>query len=285
MVMVATCLQVAAFAQSSALSPFEGATHTYVWNGVAEGTSYEFYVTADAAGTSILDDALMGEFDFVGNPNGVVAEGMSAASLGIQWNLGAASNQYFLWLKVTGTNGCSNYRYVGLQPQINTFDILAENIPVDNTISCPDLSSDNGFDAVASSYDAGSTILSFKVTRVNGTNNPLTPETGDTYDWSFVPFLTVDPDWNTEIEIVSIEGANSGVITPDSGDQYTVSGFDDEVIVKVSIKNLPGTSQEVTLGVRDQVESRTNLKDSDATNDRVKHIIEVMPVIQFAQSI
>lgn len=118
-------------AQGTALQPFEGAIHTYMWDGLQEGMEYEFYVTADAGGNSVFDDGVTEEFDFMTTANGTVAEGNSAASAQIQWNPGAALKNYFLWIKVTGTSGCSNYRYVGILPAPNNrsigFDVVASN--------------------------------------------------------------------------------------------------------------------------------------------------------------
>lgn len=272
-------------AQSTALSPFEGATHTYQWSGLQSGLNYEFYFTADASGSVVLDDIATGEFDFIALPAGIVGAGQSIASVPVQWNTGASAHAYYLWLKVTNTGGCSNSRYVKVQPQINSFDLLSENIPADHTMSCPAVASTDGFIPLASTYDAGSTTLKFKIRRVNGTDNKLTAQAGDSYDWSFEPVLTLDPAYNLGISIVSVAGINSGTLMANGSKLYTVNGADDEVTVTVAIKNLPGTIQEVSLKIKNQAESNTNLQDSDAANDLVKHRIEIMPVINGMQGV
>lgn len=118
-------------AQGTALQPFEGATHTYMWDGLQEGVEYEFYVTADAGGNSVFDDGVTKEFDFLTTANGTVNGGNSAASAQVHWNPGAALTSYFLWIKITGTSGCSNYRFVEILPQPNNrsigFDVVASN--------------------------------------------------------------------------------------------------------------------------------------------------------------
>ena len=118
-------------AQGTALQPFEGAIHTYLWDGLQEGVEYEFYVTADAGGNSVFDDGVTEEFDFLTTADGTVTEGNSAASAQVQWNPGAALKNYFLWIKITGTSGCSNYRFVEILPQPNNrsigFDVVASN--------------------------------------------------------------------------------------------------------------------------------------------------------------
>lgn len=276
---------LAANAQSSALRPYEGATHTYRWNGLQSGDDYEFYFTADATGSVVLDDIATVEFDFIGNHIGKIAAGESSAAVPIRWNNGASARAYYLWFKISAPGGCSNLAYVEVMPRLNVFDLLSENIPVDNTVSCPAIASADGFNAIASTYDAGSTTLKFKIRRENGTDNKLTAQTGDSYDWSFEPVLTVDPAYNLGISIVSIVGANSGNLTADANKLYTVNGADSEVIVTVAVKNLPGTIQEVSLMIKNQGESNTNLQDSNPANDTVKHRIEIMPVINGLQGV
>jgi hypothetical protein len=284
-VLLAAGFSPTAKAQSSALHPFEGATHTYQWNGLQGGDDYEFYLTADASGSVVLDDGANGQFDFIGNRAGKIGAGESSASVPIRWNNGASSSAYYLWFKVTAAGGCSNYRYVGIQPQLNRFDLMSENIPIDNTISCPAVASTDGFNPLASAYDAGTTTLKFIVRRVNGTDNKLTVQTGDTYDWSFQPFLSVDPAFSQGISIVSIVGVNSGKLVADVNNLYSVTGTDNEVTVTVAVKNVPGTSQDVKLMIKNQGESRTNLPDSNSANDSVKHRIEVLPVIESLQGV
>lgn len=284
-VLLAVGFSPTAWGQSSALHPYEGATHTYQWNGLQGGGDYEFYLTADASGQVILDDGVFGEFDFVGSRTGKLAVGQTTAAVPIKWNIGSSAHAYYLWFKITASGGCSNYTFIGIQPQINKFDLLSENIPVDNTASCPAVASTDGFNPLATAYDAGTTTLKFIVRRVNGTDNKLTAETGDTYDWFFEPVLSVDPVYNTGISIVSIVGAKSGKLLADAGKLYTVSGADNEVTVTVAIKNLPGTPQNVRLLIKNQGESRSKLPDSNPANDTVNHRIEVIPVIEGLQGV
>jgi hypothetical protein len=278
-------LSLAVHSQSTALAPFEGATHTYQWSGLQSGLNYEFYFTTDASGSVVLDDIATGEFDFNLSPAGTIEAGSSTVSVPIQWHKGASLHLYYLWLKVSNPDGCSNCRYVGIQPQLNRFDLLSENIPVDNTVSCPAVASTDGFNPLAPAYDAGTTTLKFIVRRVNGTDNKLTAQTGDTYNWSFQPVLSVDPAFIQGISIVSIIGVNSGKLVPDVNNLYSVTGTDNEVTVTVAVKNVPGTSQDVKLMIKNQGESRTNLPDSNLANDSVKHRIEVMPVIESLQGV
>ncbi|HCY43606.1 MAG TPA: hypothetical protein DHV48_20090 [Prolixibacteraceae bacterium] len=263
----------AAESQSTAVRPYEGAMHVYTCNGISAGADYNFYITANADGSGRFDDGLTGEFDIINEKGKVGEDGL--ASSPIQWNMGASMRIYYLWLEATAPGGCSNYISMQIAPQLNVFDILSENIPVDNTVSCPAIASTDGFNAIASTYDAGSTTLNFKIRRENGTTN----------NWSFEPVLTVDPAYNLGISIVSIVGVNSGNLTADTNKLYTVNGTDSEVIVTVAVKNLPGTIQEVSLMIKNQGENNTNLQDSNPANDTVRHRIEIMPVINGLQGV
>jgi len=267
-VLLLLALGQAANAQSTARQPYEGALHTYTCNGISVGAGYDFYITANADGSGRLDDGLTGEFDII-NAKGIVGDD-GLASTPIQWNTGASAHKYYVWLEATAPQGgCSNRINIQISPQINRFDLLSENIPVDNTTSCPAVASTDGFNPLASAYDAGSTTLKFIVRRINGT-----------YNWSFVPVLSVDPSLNTGVSIVSIVGVNSGRLVADANSLYTVNGTDKEVTVTVAVKNVPGAMQDVKLLIKNQIESNTNLPDSNSANDTVNHRIEVMPIIE-----
>ncbi len=283
LVLLAAGFSPTAMAQSTARRPYEGALHTYTCNGISVGALYNFYITANADGSGYYDDGLTGEFDIINAKGKVGGDGL--ASTQIQWKTGASAHIYYVWLEATDNGGCSNRINIQITPQINKFDLLSENIPVDNTMSCPAVASTDGFNPLASAYDAGTTTLKFVVRRVNGTDNKLTANAGDSYDWFFEPVLAVDPATNTDISIISIVGVNSGKLTADTKNLYMVNGLDNEVTVTVAVKNVPGTSQDVKLTIRNQGESRTNLPDSNSANDTVKHRIEVLPVINNLQGV
>jgi len=273
----------AARSQSTAVRPFEGALHTYTCNGISVGAGFQFYITANADGSGRYDDGLTGEFDIL-NSTGIVGGDGLAVSL-IQWNTGAAAHIYYVWLEATIQGGCSNQISLQISPQINKFDLLSENIPVDNTVSCPAVTPSDGFNPLASAYDAGTTTLKFIVRRVNGTENKQTALVNDTYDWSFEPVLSVEPAFNVDISIVSIVGNTSGKLVADAGKLFTVKGTDNEVTVTVAVKNIQGISQDVKLMIKNQGESNTKLPDSVSGNDAVKHRIEVLPVINSLQGV
>jgi len=283
LVLLAAGFSPTARAQSTARQPYEGALHAYTCNGISRGADYQFYITANADGSGYYDDGLTGEFDIINAKGKVGGDGL--ASTQIQWNKGASSHIYYVWMDASISGGCVNQINIQITPQINMFDLLSENIPVDNTMSCPAVASTDGFNPLAPAYDAGTTMLKFIVRRVNGTDNKSTVQTGDTYDWSFQPVLSVDPAFNQGISIVSIVGVNSGKLVADVNNLYSVTGTDNEVTVTVAVKNVPGTSQDVKLMIKNQGESRTNLPDGNSANDTVKHRIEVMPLIESLQGV
>jgi hypothetical protein len=272
----------AAIAQSTARRPYEGAMHAYTCNGITVGAGFEFYLTANADGSGRYDDGLTGEFDIINSKGVVGSDGLAFTQ--VQWNKGASGHIYYLWLEAS-ISGCSNRINIQIAPQINRFDLMSENVPADNTVSCPAVAASDGFNPMASAYDAGTTTLKFVVRRVNGTDNKLTASTGDTYDWFFEPVLTVDPATNSAVSIVSIAGSKSGTLSANTNNLYTVNGGDNEVTVTVAVKNVPGTTQDVKLNIRNQGEMKTNLPDSNASNDAVKHRIEVLPVINSLQGV
>lgn len=265
-VLVLIAFGLSANAQSTLQFPYEGSIHTYSVNGITVGANYNFYITANADRSGLLDDVVTSEFEIL-NATGIVdSDGL--ASTPIQWNNGAAAHIYYLWLEATVVDGCSNHIRLTITPQVNQFDLLSENIPVDNTISCPAVNTADGFNPLAAGYDAGTTTLQFKVRRTGGNRN-----------WKFEPVLTIDPTWNIDIAVLSIVGANSGTLVADASNVYTVNALDNEVLVTVSVKNQPGNTQVVSFEVKNQSEADTNLLDSNSSNDKVTHTIQIMPVI------
>ncbi|MCF8357315.1 MAG: hypothetical protein K9H26_01065 [Prolixibacteraceae bacterium] len=265
---------VMAKAQSSPALPYEGAVHTYVVNGLAPGTQYAFYMASAPHGSSVLNDGSVVEFDFLGETTGTVSPGESTAALSVLWNEGAAAHLFYLGIDVTHPDGCSVSRYLRIVPQVNRFDLLSENLPVDNTESCPAIGATDGFNPLATEYSAGTTTLQFKVRR-EGSNR----------GWSFEPVISIDPSWNLDVDVVSVVAPVTGTLIADASNIYNVPATDSEVIVNVAVRNYEGTEQVVTLTIRNQEEEHTRLNDSNAENDRVEHRIMVMPVIMELEEI
>ncbi|MBN1768952.1 MAG: hypothetical protein JXR50_02120 [Prolixibacteraceae bacterium] len=267
-------LAIGAGAQSTPTHPYEGATHTYVLNGLTPGVEYDFFMTLRADGSGVLDPNSENEFDFLTCPNGKVEAGESTAKLPVKWRYGASYRAYYLWVTLTPPNGCSNSRCLEILPQPNAFDLLSENIPVDNTESCPAIAKADGFNPLADEYDAGTTTLKFKIRREGGNKA-----------WTFEPKVFIEPNWNVDVSIVHIVAANAGLIEAGEANRYTVPASDDEVIVTVAVRNYEGTEQIVTMAVRNQQEESTQLGDSNSENDQVRHRITVMPIISDLEEI
>lgn len=255
-------------AQSTPMNPYEGATHTYVVNGLTPGTEYMFYVSSNEDGSAVLDDGSAFEFDFLSTSQGIVPADQNTVSLPIIWNNGASQHMYYLWISLSNPGGCSVKRGLKIVPQPNMFDLLSENIPFDKTESCPAISDADGFVAMSDHYNAGTTTLQFKVRREGGNRG-----------WSFEPFVTINPEWNLDVAIVSVTAANAGVLTANASNTFTVPATENEVIVSVAVRNYEGTEQIVTLEVRNQREEQTSLGDVNRENDKVTHRITVMPII------
>jgi len=255
-------------AQSLPGFPYEGALHVYVLNGLSPGTAYSFFMASNDDGSGILDDGSDDTFYFPDERSGIVAPGESTALVPVRWGEGASQHVYYLWVVLTSPQGCSTNRALRITPQINRFDLLSENVPVDNTESCPAVAATDGFNPLAGEYNAGTTLLQFRVRREGGTRG-----------WKFEPALTIDPSWNVHAAVVSVTALHAGTLLADATNSYSVPATDSEVLVTVAVQNYEGTEQVVTLTVRNQEEEQTRLNDSNPANDHVEHRILVMPVI------
>lgn len=255
-------------AQSMPSEPYEGAIHTYVVNGLAPGTAYAFFMASNPDGSGIMDDGSLAEFDFLDETSGIVPDGDNSISFPVMWKVGSAQHLFYLILNLTNREGCSVKRALRIVPQVNIFDVLTENIPFDNTESCPAVTEIDGFNALASEYNAGTTTLQFRVKRDGGNRG-----------WAFEPAVAVKPEWNLEVAVVSVTAANAGILVADATNLYNVPATDNEVIVAVAVRNYEGTEQLITLEIINQKEEKTGLSDSDPTNDQVQHRITVMPII------
>lgn len=120
-----------AFAQGLSQTPYEGSIHSYTCNGITEGSSYTFYVTADIGGKT-------GEYDFIGGKSGIVGNDGTVTAQ-IQWNTGSSINQFELWLEVN-SSGCSNQIFIGVSPQPNNRSIGFDEVA---STDCFNLSGNN----------------------------------------------------------------------------------------------------------------------------------------------
>lgn len=261
-------------AQSTPIRPYEGAKHTYVLNGLSPGVEYAFFMSSNVDGSEVLDERTTPEFDFLTCPRGKVKSGEHVAELSVKWHYGASMRAFYLGVTLTPPSGCSTSRFIQIMPQPNRFDLISENIPIDNTESCPSITKADGFNPLADEYSAGTSTVKFKVRREGGNR-----------DWSFEPNVFIDPTWNVDVAIVHMVAVNAGVIESDESGIFTVPATDDEVIVTIAVRNYEDTEQIVSLVIKKQKEANTLLGDSNHKNDHVRHRITVMPMIMDLEEI
>ena len=97
------------FAQGSAVAPWEGSEHTYVVDGIANTSTFNFYVhqsTTDPTATTTLATVTSGA-------TGTVTAGTATAT--VQFNSGSAGQTLYVWVVVT-TDGCSVPRGLTVVP-------------------------------------------------------------------------------------------------------------------------------------------------------------------------
>ena len=263
------------FAQSTALAPYDGATHTYKFKGIAQDREFQFYLSPAANNI----DASSGESDFgtfVTSATGTV-DASGEAVVQIKWAANASSlygasgtkgTQIYLYVKVyesTGGSGiCENYKAVKIVPVSNSFSIaLADQ---GTSPSCPDLT--DGFNplvAPTDEYNAGKTTLSFEVTRSGSAN-----------DWSLGFDIT---HVGTGAFTYSIDGgtATNGTVGGTTNvNVATISA--NNTIIQIVVDNVPGETPKFTItptGAQDLVTLISPLTLPSA----VVHDINEMPVI------
>jgi len=300
LLLIMLCLGFVSFttnllAQSTQIKPFNGATHTYGFADVEANTTYEFYVVAsnDHLGTAITN---FGQFvDDAGDPltdgTGAIGPAVANATIKIKWADNASTlnsgNGFYLFFKVkaagsVGTDcGFGNYKGIHILPVQNDFNIALKATPNEDPI-CANLSDlkpvINLLDINATNeYVAGTTDLTYTVTRTPGTGN----------------------NWDADITIACSDAGvnysysvNTTTATTGTGDG-TIELRDvdkDEVIVTVTVTNTPGSNPAITLNLISGLDRVTNLTDlnvytadGDDTNDdadtKAVHTINLMPKI------
>jgi len=267
------------FAQSStALAPFNGATHTYTFQNVEANAQYEFFVTTTnnyAAGP----DNTFGSF--VGAASGPVGVSDADVAVQIQW-AGNATDQaggYYLFLKVftpsAGVGDCesANYKSVHIVPVLNSFNVdIADAVTPDP--SCADL--DATFsplvtvagDGTNSGYNAGKTTLKFTV-------SPKNSAPSDQWSFQFDIAALNAPTFTWSV--------NGGAVT---GDELTVADIASTAVsapstdIVIVFDNQPGLSPAFTIHF-DSARNITTL--TDALTDQLPvdetHTVKVMPSI------
>lgn len=244
------------------LQPYVGGTYTYTFDGVTDGLTYDFYISANSTsngGKGTVDTGLTANLS---SAAGTVSGGKAVTN--ITWPAATSVGvEVFLFVKISGVGVCENYNAVGITPVANTFTLaLADDI---TSPSCPDLTGLNALVAPTNSYNAGTTQLTFTFTKAGNTNN-----------------------WNAGFDIVQVgsgdytytfNGATSALVT--GGNDTTVvseTGLTNNTqIVTIIVNNVPGETPSFTIHPTSAVDAVTNVSPilpSDKT-----HVITPMPVI------
>lgn len=263
------------FAQSTAVEPYDGATHTYTFAGVEANASYEFYVTAtnDHTAASIPGFGLF--VDGAGDPiagTGIIGAANGPASIKINWSATASADYptgVYLFLRVTAQGsscGFGNYKGVHIVPVLNDFNVTVADLGALANPSCADISAlqpvinNNPLDlADETHYDPGTTTMSFEIERKTGTN-----------------------PWSGEYTVSCSEGTvpfkiNTGAVATGDKTDIIDGEVGNTVTVTVVMTNTPGKNPVFTLTMTSASDDTTGLEDLTLGSD--SHTINLMPNI------
>ncbi|MDQ2179491.1 hypothetical protein [Marinifilum sp. D714] len=205
------------------LQPYKGGTYTYTFKGINDNLDYEFYISTSNSGIGAKHAALTGHI--TSSLTGKVAGNKAMAT--ITWpsslSLPTGVTEVFLFVKISGTGVCENYKAVGITPIDNNMTLALALGDGETSPTCPDLTGFNAIVAPTDTYNPGTTELTFKFEKGGSTNN-----------------------WDLEFDIVQ-----TGI-----GDySYTIGGTttnvtDDAATTPVSKTNLSGNTQILTIVVK-----------------------------------
>lgn len=289
--LVSFASQTYAQSSSTALTPYAGAKHTYVFDGIKEGRAYEFYLSTNFSGFGTAITPADNLFKFSAATGNVTDNGK--ASVDITWGVDAATaygandpgtNGIYLFVHITGgtaadkDNVCDNYKAVKIVPVANAFNVLVADNTIDKP-SCPDLTNEfqpivtvaNDVDQTNSGYVAGKSTISFKVSRAESSN-----------PWNFV-FDIASTGTGTFTYSVAGEASATLVVNDTDNDATDVSvdaaANDNFVIVTIIVNNIPGENPIFTLGLDSAQDATTLVTDLDASTTEGTHTINILPVI------
>lgn len=264
-----TMISSQTFAQTNPgekLQPYVGGTYTYTFSGITDGLTYEFYLSSsstDNGGTGTVDNGLTGYI--TSTKIGVVGTDTPSgkAEATIAWP-GAATTgiEVFLFVKISGAGVCENYNAVGITPIANSFTLaLTDDIA---SPSCPDLTGLNAVVAPTNTYNAGTTTLTFTLTKAGNDNN-----------------------WNTGFDIVQVGSGDysytfGGSTVNVTGDNATTavssSGLNNNTqVLTVVVNNVPGETPSFKIHSTSAVDAVTGVSPTLPVD--VTHVITTMPVI------
>ena len=270
-----------ASAQSTAIAPYDGARHTYTFDGITNGLDYEFYVSTDPNGIAkagLITD--FGVLDGDANSDGVATHtelgGVVAGnqvSVDITWAADAASKYgtsgsvqpgVYLFVRVFDDSDaavCENYKAVMITPTTNAFNVtLADAVA---SPSCPDLN--NGFNPLHDAYNAGKTTLTFEIDR-----------TGSSNDWTFDFDIT---QVGSGAYTYSVEGGTAVAGTIGGTTNVAVNNYaSDNATIVIIVDNVQNETPVFTLEIKNAQDDVTSVTPV-ALPGSVAHTINSMPAI------
>lgn len=285
------------FAQvSTPLKPYDGATHTYTFDGMTDGYKYQFYLTTNPQEKDNTVAVPANSGVLTGATGTVGADATGKATVSIKWDAAAsgtynAGNPIYLFLKIwdeaPATNVCENYKAVQIIPVPNDFNVLVADVTVTGEPeSCPELDFAKDFQPVigdvnidadpeTEAYSAGYSEIAFKVSR-EGTNNA--------WDFNFTISSVAGANYT-----YSVVGANTAEVTGDqdtSTKDIAVDAADDFVTITLKVPNVAGANPDLTFTINSAQDNLTKAADlaeagtpADPEDDTVTHTINVLPVI------
>jgi len=279
------------FAQSSTpLKPYDGATHTYTFDGMVDGYNYQFYLTTDPQEKdhTVTVPATSGVLT---GASGIVGDDLAGkASVSIKWDVAASglykiTNPLYLFVKIWDetamTNVCVNYKAVQIIPTSNIFNVIASD-ETGSAESCPELDFLKDFQPVISDvdvdgdlipdpYNQGYSNVSFKVLRAGTTNA-----------WDFNFTITNGTATNYTY---TVTGDATGDLLVGAGDQannvkdVAALAADNFVTITLKVPNVALVNPDFTFTINSASDNVTKAVDSNSIDDEVTHMIKILPAI------
>lgn len=237
MMLAATTAKV--FAQTNTpTSPAEGGTFNYVIGGLTAGDTYVWGISRTANNYATV----AGNYTVTSTPalgvTGTVAG--TSASLTVTWTTGAQGENYWVWIQIIDSEGCSTFRALPVNPvaplpvYIVDFTVDALNVTGDEstlpagiisgtfvvnaTGTCPTFVNEKWIaDNLAdNTMNDGNSYVYFRVTRtssapVTASGWSIAPTVSVTPTGSVAPIWEVSTDANVWSTMTATQSVNSGI--------------------------------------------------------------------------
>lgn len=276
-------------AQSSYDAPYVGAEQIYKWSAVTT-ESYTYVINTDptdpandvvAPGT--IYTVSTGSLDHPA-PGGTLAAA-ATADLGLTWLAPSVGNTYYVWLVAASSDGCVNWRYVTVVPEVNQVDFILAALGLyaeDESIATLE-------GAAAANGGNACPTPALRDGAVYDSNN--SPDDGDVYAYFRVSQGADNNDdtWTFAFGIVTDPASPSGTIEYYNGSawvSYTaaLTGIADDAVqlLRVMIPTPLATAANATLitgTISSASEETSGLGDSDGSNDEQNYTVNRVAAI------